>query len=335
MQIIQYAVLGLGIGALYALIAVGLVTVHRGSGIVNFAQGAFVMVAGYLDYQLMTSAHLGFWPAMILTVIATALLGAVVQLFVLRPMRNSSPMTRVVATLGVLVTLQAAAALHYGYQSIAVPSYLPTRSIDVLPGVPIGLNDVIIFVIGLVITVALWAFYRFSQFGRLTSAVAENQRATASLGRSPDVVAVANWMIGAALAGVAGVLIAPITFLDPNDLALLVVPAMAGALVGGFASFPLAFVGALLIGVGESLTTRYVSNPGWSDSAAFILIIVVVLIRGAGCRCAASSSTGWRPSAAGGCAWCRSSSRTRPSWSCSGSCCRCRGSCRPQSRWWR
>jgi ABC-type branched-subunit amino acid transport system ATPase component/branched-subunit amino acid ABC-type transport system permease component len=282
MQIIQYAVLGLGIGALYALIAVGLVTVHRGSGIVNFAQGAFVMVAGYLDYQLMTSAHLGFWPAMIITVIGTALLGAVVQLFVLRPMRNSSPMTRVVATLGVLVTLQAVAALHYGYQSIAVPSYLPTRSIDVLPGVPIGLNDVIIFVIGLVITVALWAFYRFSQFGRLTSAVAENQRATASLGRSPDVVAVANWMIGAALAGLAGVLIAPITFLDPNDLALLVVPAMAGALVGGFASFPLAFVGALLIGVGESLTTRYVSNPGWSDSAAFILIIIVVLIRGRG-----------------------------------------------------
>ena len=282
MEIIRYAVLGLGVGSLYALIAAGLVTVHRGSGIVNFAQGAFVMVGGYLDYQLLTSAHLGFWPATIITISGTALLGAVVQLLVLRPMRNSSPLTRVVATLGVLVTLQAAAALHYGYQSISVPSYLPTRSIDVLPGAPVGLNDVIIFLIGLVITVVLWAVYRYSPFGRLTSAVAENQRATASLGRSPDVIAVANWMIGAGLAGLAGVLIAPITFLDPNALALLVVPAMAGALVGGFASFPLAFVGALLIGIGESLTTKYVSNPGWSDSAAFILIIIVVLIRGRG-----------------------------------------------------
>ena len=282
MEIIRYAVLGLGVGALYALIAAGLVTVHRGSGIVNFAQGAFVMFGGYLDYQLLTSAHLGFWPATIITIIGTALLGAVVQLLVLRPMRNSSPLTRVVATLGVLVTLQAAAALHYGYQSIAVPSYLPTRSIDILPGAPVGLNDVIIFLIGLVITAVLWAVYRFSPFGRLTSAVAENQRATASLGRSPDVIAVANWMIGGGLAGLAGVLIAPITFLDPNDLALLVVPAMAGALVGGFASFPLAFVGSLLIGIGESLTTQYVSNPGWSDSAAFILIIIVVLIRGRG-----------------------------------------------------
>jgi ABC-type branched-subunit amino acid transport system ATPase component/branched-subunit amino acid ABC-type transport system permease component len=282
MEVVRYAVLGLGIGALYALIAVGLVTVYRGSGIVNFAQGAFVMFAGYLDYELTTAAGLNFWPAMIITVAATALLGAVVQLVVLRPMRNSSPLTRVVATLGVLVTLQSAAALHYGYQSIAVASYLPTRSVDILPGVPVGLNDVIIFVIGLVTTAALWAVYRFSPFGRLTAAVAENQRATASLGRSPDMIAVTNWMIGAGLAGLAGVLIAPITFLDPNDLALLVVPAMAAALVGGFASFPLAFAGALLIGIGESLTTQYVSNPGWSDSAAFLLIIAVVLIRGRG-----------------------------------------------------
>jgi len=282
MEIVRYAVLGLGIGALYALIAAGLVTVYRGSGIVNFAQGAFVMFAGYLDYELTTAAGLNFWPATILTVAATALLGALVQLVVLRPMRNSSPLTRVVATLGVLITLQSAAALHYGYQSISVASYLPTRSVDILPGVPIGLNDVIIFVIGLVVTVALWAVYRFSPFGRLTSAVAENQRATASLGRSPDTIAVTNWMIGAGLAGLAGVLIAPITFLDPNGLALLVVPAMAAALVGGFASFPLAFAGALLIGIGESLTTRYVSNPGWSDSAAFLLIIIVVLIRGRG-----------------------------------------------------
>ena len=282
MEILRYAVLGLGIGALYALIAAGLVTVYRGSGIVNFAQGAFVMFAGYLDYELTTAAGLNFWPAMILTVAATALLGALVHLVVLRPMRNSSPLTRVVATLGVLITLQSAAALHYGYQSLSVASYLPTRSVDILPGVPVGLNDVIIFVIGLVITVALWAVYRFSPFGRLTAAVAENQRAAASLGRSPDTIAVTNWMIGAGLAGLAGVLIAPITFLNPNDLALLVVPAMAAALVGGFASFPLAFVGALLIGIGESLTTRYVSNPGWSDSAAFLLIIVVVLIRGRG-----------------------------------------------------
>jgi ABC-type branched-subunit amino acid transport system ATPase component/branched-subunit amino acid ABC-type transport system permease component len=282
MEIVRYAVLGLGIGALYALIAAGLVTVYRGSGIVNFAQGAFVMVGGYADYEFTTRAGLGFWPAMILTIAVTALLGALVQLVVLRPMRNSSPLTRVVATLGLLITLQAAAALHYGHQVLAVPSYLPTRSVDILPTVPVGLNVVIIFVVGLIITALLWATYRFSPFGRLTSAVAENQRATAALGHSPDTIAVVNWMIGAGLAGLAGVLIAPITFLEPNQLALLVVPAIAAALVGNFASFPLAFLGALVVGIGESLTTKYVSNPGWSDSAAFLIIIAVVLIRGRG-----------------------------------------------------
>jgi sulfate-transporting ATPase len=282
MEIVRYAVLGLGIGALYALIAAGLVTVYRGSGIVNFAQGAFVMVGAYADYEFTTRAGLGFWPAMILTIAVTALLGALVQLVVLRPMRNSSPLTRVVVTLGLLISLQAAAALHYGHQVLSVPSYLPTRSVDILPTVPVGLNVVIIFVVGLVITALLWATYRFSPFGRLTSAIAENQRATAALGHSPDTIAVVNWMIGAGLAGLAGVLIAPITFLEPNQLALLVVPAIAAALVGNFASFPLAFLGALVIGIGESLTTRYVSNPGWSDSAAFLIIIAVVLIRGRG-----------------------------------------------------
>lgn len=192
MEIIRYAVLGLGIGALYALIAAGLVTVHRGSGIVNFAQGAFVMVAGYIDYELVVHAHMNFWTALIITVIATTVLGAIVQLLVLRPMRNSSPMTRVVAALGVLVALQSAAALRYGYQSLAVPSYLSTRSVDILPGAPVDLNNIIIFIVGLFITVLLWAVYRFTSFGRLTSAVAESQRATASLGRSPDVIAIAS-----------------------------------------------------------------------------------------------------------------------------------------------
>ncbi|MCU1657600.1 MAG: transporter related protein, partial [Pseudonocardiales bacterium] len=282
MEIVRYAALGMGTGALYAMVSAGLVTVYRGSGIVNFAQGAFVMVGGYVDYEFSTRAGLSFWPAMILTVLVTALLGAAVQLIVLSPMRNSSPLTRVVATLGLLITLQAAAALHYGHEVRSVPSYLPTRSVDILPGVPVGLNVVIIFFVGLAVTVILWAVYRFTSFGRLTSAVAENQRATAALGRSPEMIAVVNWMIGAGLAGLAGVLIAPITFLEPNQLALLVVPAIAAALVGNFASFPLAFVGALAIGAGESLTTRYVSNPGWSQSLAFLIIIAFVLIRGRG-----------------------------------------------------
>jgi len=282
MDFIRYALLGLGTGSIYALVSSGLVTVYRGSGVVNFAQGAFVMAGGYIDYELTQDVGLNFWPAMLLTIALTAILGALVQIIVLQPMRNSSPLTRVVVTLGLLITFQAAAALHYGHDPIAIPSYLPVRTVRLLPGVPIGLNVIIIFFVGLTATIVLWAVYRFTSFGRLTAAVAENQRATAALGRSPEVIAAANWMIGAGLAGLAGVLIAPITYLEPNQLALLVVPAIGAALVGNFASFPLAFIGALVIGAGESLTTRYISNPGWSQSLAFLIIIAVVLIRGRG-----------------------------------------------------
>ncbi len=282
MDFIRYAMLGMGTGSIYAMVSAGLVTVYRGSGIVNFSQGAFVMAGGYIDYEFTQNMGWNFWPAMIMTVILTASLGALVQIVVFEPMKDSSPLTRVVVTLGLLITFQAAAALHYGHETRTIPSYLPTRTVHVLPNVAIGLNVVIIFLVGLGASVLLWTVYRFTSFGRLTAAVAENQRAFASLGRSPQVVAVANWMIGAGLAGLAGVLVAPITFLEPNQLALLVVPAIAAALVGNFSSFPLAFVGALVIGAGESLCIRYITNPGWSQSLAFLIIILVVLIRGRG-----------------------------------------------------
>ena len=129
-------------------------------------------------------------------------------------------------------------------------------------------------------TVALFFVYRATKFGRLASAVAENQRAAASLGHSPGRVAVANWALGSALAALAGALIAPIAYLVPSSLVLLVVPGLAAALVGEFSSFPLAFIGALFIGVMESLATIYITTPGWSDSVPFLVIIVVLIARG-------------------------------------------------------
>jgi len=280
-EVIRFALLGVATGAIYAVLAQGLVLVYRGSGLLNFSQGAIAMVGAYVYYELTVKVGLPPGVSLIGAVLVCALLGAAIHLWLLAPMRRSSPLARIIATLGILVTLQSLAFIIYGVSLRPLPSVLPTTTVHLFShSLPIGENYIIIFFIGAVLTLALWLLYRRSQFGRVTTAVAENQTVAASLGHSPDFIAAVNWALGSALAGLAGVLIAPIIFLDPTGLVLLVLPAMAAALLGGFASFPLTFAMALVIGVAESEITRYVSAPGWATAVPFIAVILLLVVRG-------------------------------------------------------
>jgi ABC-type branched-subunit amino acid transport system ATPase component/branched-subunit amino acid ABC-type transport system permease component len=280
-EIIRFALLGLATGAIYAVLAQGLVLVYRGSGLLNFAQGAMAMVGAYVYYELTVKAGLPLALGLIGAVLFCAALGATIHIVLLGPMHRASALSRVIVTLGLLVVFQSAALILWGVNPLAVPSLLPTTTVHVFSHqLPLGEDRIFIFAIGAALTAGLWWFYRRSDFGRVTTAVAENQLVAASLGHSPDLVAAINWALGSALAAVAGVLIAPILFLEPTTIPLLVLPAMAAALLGQFASFPLTFLMALVIGVAESEITRYVSAPGWPTAAPFIVVIVLLVWRG-------------------------------------------------------
>jgi sulfate-transporting ATPase len=280
-EVLRFAVLGLGTGAIYAVLAQGLVLVYRGSGLLNFAQGAVAMVGAYLYHDLVVGAGLPPLLGALGAVVGCAVLGLVLQLGVLRPMRRSSPLTRVIATLGVLLILQSLAFLRYGHDPIPVPSLFPQATVTLgSPDLAIGVDTLWIIGVGVVLTVVLTVVYRYTPFGRLTTAVAENQFATATFGHSPDRIASVNWAAGSALGGLAGVLIAPIIFLEPVSLVLLVVPAMASALLGQFLSFPITLGMALLLGIVQSEIQRFVPAPGWSTAVPFLAVIVVLIVRG-------------------------------------------------------
>ena len=279
-DVVIFSVIGLASGGVIALVAMALVVTYRASGVLNFAQGGFVMVGGYGYYSLRTSL---LWPAPAAVVGATliaAVAGTLSYLIVLRPTRKSGPLIQVVSTLAIVVVLEASAALIYGTEFVLVPSWLPTRPLRLPGGIPVGEDRLSILAIVLVLSAGLWFAYRFTPFGRVTMAVAENVRATASLGHSPEAVAALNWGLGAALAGLAGTMIAPITVLTPAGLSELVIPGLAAALLGGFASFPFALAGALGIGVTESLLVRFVQVPGLSSTIPFVAVILVLVIRG-------------------------------------------------------
>ena len=277
-DVVKFVLLGLGASAVYALIASGVVLVYRGSRVVNFAQGGFALVAGYAYHDLHARLPVGW--AVLIAIALAALCGLITQLAVMWPMRHSSPLAKVIATLGVLAVITQAAQLRYGDQQRFVEGFLPTGGVQFSPTIVVPADRLWLFAIALALTALLWAWTRFSRFGLATSALGENQDAVSALGWSPRLLAAVNWTSGGALAGLAGVLLVPISSVSPEAFALLIVPALSAALVGRFSSFWLTLVGALVIGVLESQTTRWVSTPGWNVAVPFLAILVILTLTG-------------------------------------------------------
>ncbi|ADP83280.1 branched-chain amino acid ABC transporter permease/ATP-binding protein [Pseudofrankia inefficax] len=277
---IRFLFLGLGLGGIYALAGQGLVLVYRGSGVLNFAQGAFAAVGALAYYDLHVRAGLPTVPSVVVALLISGVAGLLMHFLVMRPLRNAPPLTRVIATLGVMVMLQQLGRIVFGSSIRIVPSFLPSKSIDIGGGAAVGLDRFVLLGLAIVVSATLWAVYRYSRFGAITSAVAENERAAQLAGHSPDVIAAVNWALGAMLAGLAGILIAPIAGLDINTLVLLIIPALATAMVARFDSFVGALIASLVIGIAQSEITNYVRAAGWGDAVPFLLVILVLVARG-------------------------------------------------------
>ena len=277
--VLELAVLGMATGTLYALSALGVLVVHRGSGVLNLANGAFAMVSGYLLYSLHDELGLSAPVAVVAGVAVSCALSLAVFFGVMRPLSGASTLTRLVATLAVYLVVQSAVQLMYGpFNKVPAP-FLPTRPVS-FGSVTIGLDQLIIMLTGVVVTTCLWLAYRYTRFGLATTAVSENPRALAALGRSVDAVRAVNWLVAGFLGGLAGVLIAPITQLTPGSFLLFVVPSLAAAVLGGMRSFPVTLIAGMLTGAAQVLAARYVDLPGARDAVPFLVIIVVLVLFG-------------------------------------------------------
>jgi ABC-type branched-subunit amino acid transport system ATPase component/branched-subunit amino acid ABC-type transport system permease component len=278
----QFALRGLGPGSLYVLIAVGIVLVHRASGVVNFAHGSMGMVGTFVWWEIHTKNGHPFWIAAIAGIAVSAALGVLTHVVVMRRLREASNLTRVIATLAILAILQSSAALRWPGELQIVSGFLPTGTWQLF-GVTIGRDRTLIF-IGVVAAVGLLALvYRFTNFGLQTSAVSVNPRSAATLAISPNLIGAVNWGIGAGLAGVAGILLAPLIGVEISALTLMVIPALAAAVVGNLNSFPLTMIGGLLIGVAQSEVAFYrPGTPGLGAAVPFAVALVVLWLRGSG-----------------------------------------------------
>ena len=279
LAVLQLIVLGLATGSLYALSALGLVVVYRSSNVINLANGGLAMVAGYTMWGIKDALGLPAWLALPVAIGAAVAVSFAMYWLAIRRLSGASSLAKIVATLGVYLVLQSLVQLIFGpFAKIPAP-FLPVSAVDIA-GIHIGLDQVLIIVLSIVITAVLWAVYRFTRFGLATSAVSENPRSLAALGRSVDGVRAGNWIIAGFLGGVAGVFIAPIVQLNAGVFLLFLVPGLAAAVIGGMRSFPITLIGGMALGAVQVLVTRFVPLPGMAETIPFIVIIVVLVILG-------------------------------------------------------
>ncbi|MTD17108.1 ATP-binding cassette domain-containing protein [Nakamurella sp. YIM 132087] len=279
---IQFALLGLGIGTAYTLLAQGMLLIYRGSGVINFAHGAVAMLAAYIYWQLRVDWGVPTALAMVATVGVCGLLGWGTYQVIMRPLGRASALARVISTLGIFMLLQGVALLIWGAFPKTLDSDLPTTLVTVA-GVSVGLDKILLLVIALVLTTVLWLAGRRSALGLAIRANAENQRATATLGWSPHLLGGLTWGVGWAVAGIAGILIAPLVGVTVDAMPLLVIPVLAAALIGRLSSFWWTFGGAMIIGVLQSLVSRYVDFvPGAMQAVPFLVILLLLVVRGQG-----------------------------------------------------
>jgi ABC-type branched-subunit amino acid transport system ATPase component/branched-subunit amino acid ABC-type transport system permease component len=283
-NVLRFGILGLTTGGIYTLLALGIIVVYRATGAVNFANAAIAVTSGYVLFYL-EGQQMALAAAIPLAIGAGMLIGLLVQWIVMRPLRHATPLTKAIATLGVLVILQSGCQLKFGSDPQIVPSFLPQHLVSIF-GAHVTTDYIIIFGISVLLTGGLWWMYRHTKFGLATSAVAEKEEALEALGWSSSLIAQGNWALAGALAGGAGVLVAPLVGLSLDGMETLLIASLAAALFGGLSSFPLALVGALFIGIIQSELTYYGNAPvvrsfsDLSDAVPFLVIIVILVIRG-------------------------------------------------------
>ena len=238
------------------------------------------MCSGFVFWELADNSG---WPwplALCLGCGAGAVFNWLIHVL-MRPLKQASNLTRVVVTLSVLVVVQGIMGLHWApTNTYPVNRILPAGSVS-LGGTSIGRDRLMLIGVALALTVGVSVVYRYTRIGLATSAVAENKQALATLGWSPDRVAGLNWAVAGALSAFATIMLIPITGLSVGLSTELLLPALAAAVVGSFTSFPLTFVGALIVGIAQGEIQRFGSSiNGLGDAVPFAVILLIVAIRG-------------------------------------------------------
>lgn len=278
--LLQMLINGLVVGSIYGLVALGFVLIYRASGALNLANGEFVIFGPYVCLVMMTALKVPFIIALLITLLFSAILGLVVERFVIRPLQNAPVISVIMATIGLSSLLAGAVHMIWGHETKTFP--------PVFPQTPLKLGELVVtpvyvwsFIVVLFLLVIFSLFFKFSKVGLAMRAVADDRQAALSMGMSVKFVYTATWIIAAIVAAIGGVLLGNINGVNPtmSAIGLTVLPVV---ILGGLDSVLGAIVGGFVIGILQNMAGGYLDplvGGGLKDVVPFIIVLLILMLK--------------------------------------------------------
>jgi branched-chain amino acid transport system permease protein len=269
---------GLATGGIYASLALALVMIYQATHLVNFAQGEMAMFTTYIAWSLI-DAGVPYWAAFFLTVVFAFVLGVVIERVVIRPVEQAPVLAVVVVFIALLLILNSVTGWIYTYTIKTFPSPFPAQPIF---GRYLSSHEFGAILVTLGVLALLYAFFRFTPLGLAMRAAAQNPESSRLVGIRVGWMLALGWGLAAAVGAVAGMMVAPIVYLDPNMMGGVLLYAFAAALVGGIDNPMGAVIGGFLVGVLENVLGAFVIGNELKLSVALVIIIGVLLVKPSG-----------------------------------------------------
>ncbi len=282
-EFLQLVIGGVSIGCIYALVALGFVLIYKATEVVNFAQGDLMMLGAFLAYTFISILGWNYWLGASAAIVGMFFIGNLVDRTVLRPVLGQPQFSIVMVTIGFGYIARSVAGMMpgWGTETYAISTPFSSEGMRLVPeevgSLVIAQTDLSVIIATILLCGILYAFFTYTRLGVAMQASSQNQLASYYMGIPVKTVFSMIWGISAAVAAVAGILLAPTTLIDTN-MGFLGLKAFPAAVLGGFGSIPGAVVGGIIIGVIETLAGFYLP-PGFKNVAAYVVLLVVLVVR--------------------------------------------------------
>lgn len=277
---LQITFSGLVLGSIYALAAFGIVLIYNTTEVVNFAQGEMGMVTAFISYFFLTSLGLPFYLSFILSLLFAALLGTAVYQVIMKQVQHAPLMNQIVVTLGLFLIFNGIAGLIWGYTPFGYPDIIQGDSFKI-GSIYMTSHQLFVLVVTFVLMGILYFVFRHTTLGIAMKATQQDAETALLMGIRVPRVFTLTWAVAAVLGGVAAILTAPITYLEPNMMLHILIMGFAAAILGGFVNLIGAVFGGLIVGVYGNWVSYYIGAE-LSIVFVFLLIIVVLYVRPTG-----------------------------------------------------
>ncbi len=272
----QMIVSGIALGAIYGLVALGIVLVFKATGVLNFAHGEAVMISAFVAFALL-KLKVPYWLVIILTLMFAAAFGYLIERLIIRRFVGKPLLVSGIATLGLFLLFGDLAVWIWGKDPYEFPGLFSQKPIN-LGGVAISAADIGIVSVASALAAALFAFFRFTRLGIAMQACMENPVAAQLMGIPTRRIYSLAWMMSHMIGAIAGLLIAPVAFLHFTMMQHVLHFAFAAAVLGGIFSLPGSMLGGVIIGVSSNLTGAYISSA-WKEIVPFIVMLAILILR--------------------------------------------------------